>query len=149
LKPGPISIFISRKTGKLYVRKGLEEVLEVPVTIAQADQPIGTHVFTALKADGENLRWNVVSLPTQRLVKNGKYLMTMHRGEKLRKELSAPVHETLPPGDPHAALDRITIPDAVVTRLTEMMSPGASLMVSDLGLSYETGKGTDFIILTR
>jgi lipoprotein-anchoring transpeptidase ErfK/SrfK len=149
LKPGPISIFISRKTGKLYVRKGLEEVLEVPVTIAQPDQPIGTHLFTALKADGENMRWNVVSLPIQRLVKNGKYLMTMNRGEKLRKELTAPVHETLPPGDPHAALDRITIPDAIVARITEMMSPGASLMVSDLGLSHETGKGTDFIILTR
>jgi lipoprotein-anchoring transpeptidase ErfK/SrfK len=149
LKPGPVSIFISRKTGKLYVRKGLDEVFEVPVTIAQPDQPIGTHVFTALKADGDNVRWNVVSLPTQRLVKQGKYLMTMHRGEKLRKELVPPVHETLPPGDPHAALDRITIPDAIVTRITEMMSPGASLMISDLGVSYETGKGTDFIILTR
>jgi hypothetical protein len=29
------------------------------------------------------------------------------------------------------------------------MSPGASLIISDLGLSYETGKGTDFIVLTR
>jgi lipoprotein-anchoring transpeptidase ErfK/SrfK len=149
LKPGPISIYISRKNAKLYVRKGFDEVLEVPVTIVQPDQPLGTHVFSALKSDGESLRWNVVSLPTQRLVKNGKYLMTMNRGEKLRKELVPPVHETVPPGDPHVALDRITIPQATLARINELMSPGASLIISDLGLSYETGKGTDFIVLTR
>jgi lipoprotein-anchoring transpeptidase ErfK/SrfK len=149
LKPGPISIYISRKNAKLYVRKGFDEVLEVPVTIAQPDQPLGTHVFSALKADGENVRWNVVSLPTQRLVKNGKYLLTMHRGEKLRKELVPPVYETVPPGNAHVALDRITIPEATLARINALMSPGASLIISDLGLSYETGKGTDFIVLTR
>jgi lipoprotein-anchoring transpeptidase ErfK/SrfK len=149
LRPGPISIYISRKNGRLYLRKGFDEVLDVPVTIAQPDQPLGTHVFSALKADGENVRWNVVSLPTQRLVKNGKYLMTQKGGEKFRKELAAPVHETVPPGDPHVALDRITIPEATLARINELMSPGASLIISDLGLSYETGKGTDFIILTR
>ena len=37
----------------------------------------------------DELRWNVVSLPTERVVKNGKYLMTTTaRGEKLRKELA-------------------------------------------------------------
>jgi hypothetical protein len=29
------------------------------------------------------------------------------------------------------------------------MSPGASLVISDQGLGPETGKGTDFIVLTR
>jgi hypothetical protein len=29
------------------------------------------------------------------------------------------------------------------------MSPGASLIISDKGLGSETGKGTDFIVLTR
>jgi hypothetical protein len=29
------------------------------------------------------------------------------------------------------------------------MSPGASLIISDQGLGSETGKGTDFIVLTR
>jgi len=29
------------------------------------------------------------------------------------------------------------------------MSPGASLIISDLGGSRETGKDTDFIVLTR
>jgi lipoprotein-anchoring transpeptidase ErfK/SrfK len=151
LRPGPISVFISRKLGKLFVRKGFAEVFETPVSITQPDEPLGTHVFTALEAreDG-TMRWNVGSLPIDQLVKKGKYQMTITaRGEKLRKELSAPAHEVLPPGDPNAALDRITIPQEALARITELMTPGASLIISDLGYSYETGRGTDFIVLTR
>jgi lipoprotein-anchoring transpeptidase ErfK/SrfK len=151
LRPGPISVFISRKLGKLFVRKGFAEVFETPVTIAQPEEPLGTHVFTALegRSDG-TMRWNVASLPIYQLVKKGKYQMTTTaRGEKLRLELSPPQHEVLPPGDPNAALDRITIPQEAVTRITELMTPGASLIISDLGYSYETGLGTDFIVLTR
>ena len=85
------------------------------------------------------------------MVKQGKYLMTTTtRGEKLRKELAPPVYEVQPPGDPNAALERITIPDGALARITELMSPGASLIISDLGISHETGeRGTDFIVLTR
>lgn len=150
LRPGPISIYISRKAARLYLRKGFDEVLEAPVTIAQPDTPLGTHVFSALKGDDGAVHWNVVSLPTDRLVKKGKYVETFTRsGEKLRKELVPPVHETIPPGDPDAALDRITIPAATLARISELMSPGASLIISDLAPSHETGRGTDFIVLTR
>jgi hypothetical protein len=150
LRPGPISIYISRKDGKLYLRKGFEEVLEVPVTIAQPDAPLGTHIFSALKGDDDAVRWNVVSLPTDRLVKKGQYLETRTRsGERLRKELVAPVYEAVPPGDPTAALERITIPEATLARISALISPGASLIISDLAPSHETGKGTDFIVLTR
>ena len=150
LRPGPISIYISRKTARLYLRKGFEEVLEAPVTIAQPDAPLGTHVFSALKGDDASVHWSVVSLPTERLVKKGKYLETYTRGgEKLRKELVAPVHEAVPPGDPSAALDRVTIPEEALARINALMSPGASLIISDLAPSHETGRGTDFILLTR
>ena len=149
LRPGPISIYISRKTARLYLRKGFDEVLEAPVTIAQPEAPLGTHVFSALKGE-DTVHWNVVSLPTDRLVKKGKYLQTFTRGgEKLRKELVPPVHEVVPPGDPNAALDRVTIPEETLTRIKALMSPGASLIISDLAPSHETGKGTDFIVLTR
>ena len=49
LKSGPVSVFISRKEGKLFVRKGFEPVFDVPVTIDNPQQPLGTHVFTALE----------------------------------------------------------------------------------------------------
>jgi len=58
----PVSIFISRKTQRLYVRRGFEPVLDVPVTINDADRPIGTHVFTAVARTDGGLRWTAVTL---------------------------------------------------------------------------------------
>jgi hypothetical protein len=45
LKSGRISVFVSRKEGKLFVRKGFEPVFDVPVTFERPDQPLGTHVY--------------------------------------------------------------------------------------------------------
>ena len=54
----PVSVFISRATQKLYVRRNTQErlpdagelfdTIEVPVTIRNPGQPIGTHVITAV-----------------------------------------------------------------------------------------------------
>ena len=76
-------------------------------------------------------------------------MTTTARGEQLRKELVPPERELLPAGNPNEALERITIPESALARITELMSPGASLIISDLAYSYETGRGTDFIVLTR
>ena len=75
--------------------------------------------------------------------------MPHRRGEKLRVELAPPEYEMLSPRDPNAALERITIPQDALARINELMTAGASLIISDLGMSHETGKGTDFIVLTR
>jgi hypothetical protein len=58
----PVSVFISRKTQKLYVRRGFEPVLESPVSIREPDQPIGTHSFTAMARTDSGLRWTVVTI---------------------------------------------------------------------------------------
>jgi lipoprotein-anchoring transpeptidase ErfK/SrfK len=60
----PISVFISRKTQRLYIRKGYHPLHEGPVTIRDADKPIGSYVFTALNYADENadVRWIVTSL---------------------------------------------------------------------------------------
>ncbi len=60
----PISVFITRRTQHLYVRKGFEPILDIPVTIRDPDRPIGTHVYTAAEhTRGDlNMRWSVVSL---------------------------------------------------------------------------------------
>jgi hypothetical protein len=63
----PVSVFISRKTQRLYVRQGFQPVLESPVTIQDADRPIGTHVLTATERIGDiDMRWSVVSLDSGR-----------------------------------------------------------------------------------
>jgi hypothetical protein len=45
------------------------------------------------------------------------------------------------------ALERIAIPKETVERMSEMVAPGASLIVSDESLSRETGKATEFIVV--
>ena len=46
-------------------------------------------------------------------------------------------------------LARIDIPQDAIDRISAMMVPGSSLVVSDQGLGEETGEGTDFIVVTR
>ena len=63
-KVAPISIFVSRKSSRLYVRQGFTPLFDIPVTIRDPEQPLGTHVFTAigLRTDPA-LRWTVTSMP--------------------------------------------------------------------------------------
>ena len=142
LKPGPVSVFISRKEGKLFVRKGFEPVFDVPVTFERPDQPLGTHVFTALAFNNDNttLRWNVMTMP-------GSAPAPAKKAEKGKKvEVAVP---TMPTSNATDALNRVSIPQDAIDRISRLMSPGASLIISDKGISGETGKGTDFIVLTR
>ena len=47
------------------------------------------------------------------------------------------------------ALERVDIPAPALSRISSLMSTGASLIISDQGLGSETGTETDFIVLTR
>jgi hypothetical protein len=58
----PVSVFISRATQRLYVRRGFGAFLEVPVTIRNPDKRIGTHVFTAVARTDAGLRWTAVTI---------------------------------------------------------------------------------------
>ena len=120
----PVSIYISRATQKLYVRRKTHKLwpdggevfdssIEVPVTIRDPDKPIGTHVFTAMARQGDGLRWTVV---------------TIDNGD-----------------DAKHALDRITIPQDVLDRIAPTASPRSSIIVSDEPLSRETNYRTEFV----
>ena len=58
----PVSVFISRKTKKLYVRRGFASTIEVPIAIRDPDKPIGTHIFTAMARTDSGLRWTAVTI---------------------------------------------------------------------------------------
>jgi hypothetical protein len=135
----PASVFISRKTQRLYVRQAFKPVLEVPVTIQDPGRPVGTHVFTATGSiDGtSDLRWTVVSL------KGG------HGDARVASARGAPDVEPAPAdaSGAKAALDRIAIPADVADRIAGMISPRSSVIVSDEALSPETGKGTEFVVV--
>jgi hypothetical protein len=120
----PASIFISRATQKLYVRRNTHKpapdgggevfaTLEIPVTIRNPDKPIGTHVFTAVARNDAGLRWTAV---------------TIDDGDGARD-----------------ALDRITIPQDVLDRIAPTALPRSSIIVSDEPLSAETNYRTEFV----
>jgi hypothetical protein len=120
----PVSVYISRATQKLYVRRNTHQpwpdggevfdaTIEVPVTIRNPDKPIGTHVFTAIARNGAGLRWTAVTID------NGN--------------------------DAKDALDRITIPRDVLDRMAPTALPRSSIIVSDEPLSRETNYRTEFV----
>ena len=141
---GQLAVFVSRKDRRIYVRQGFEPWFDMPITITRSLDPIGTHVFTALPADGNGsaLRWSALTLPdTPRLPPASK----PRRGEA-PKPAEKPVTPVVSAGE---ALDRIAMPNDALERIGNLWKPGASLVVSDQGLGDETGRGTDFIVVTR
>jgi len=138
----PISVFVSRKLSRLFVRQRFEPLFDVPIKIERPDEPLGTHVFTVLGLQNEaenSLRWNVVSISET----------PSDTSPRSDKKPNAPVQGTTDrsPGDANAALDRIEIPPDVVARISQLLTPGSSLIVSDYGVSRETGNDTDFIVV--
>ena len=122
LSQEPVQLLASRADRKLYVRQGNVPMFEAPISFAKPDQPIGTHVLTAVdESEDGRLTWSTVTVPDR------KY-------DAARES---------------AALDRLVIPAETSARIREMVKVGASLIVSDRGPSHETGKGTGFVILTQ
>jgi lipoprotein-anchoring transpeptidase ErfK/SrfK len=146
LRPGPISLFVSRKEGKLFVRKGFEPVFDMPVRIEHPEAPIGTHVFTAGRpAEGETgLRWFAVSIPNDRDAQPEPKSKSRAAREQRVVAFAEP-----PRRSAADALDRVELPPEALERVAPLMTPGASLVIADQGLGVETGKETDFIVVTR
>jgi hypothetical protein len=124
----PVSVFISRTTQKLYVRRNthkqlpdggevFDATIEVPVTIRNPDKPIGTHVFTAVARTNGGLRWTAVTIDSGDVAK--------------------------------AALDRITLPQDVLDRIAPTALPRSSLIISDEPLHRETNYRTEFVIALK
>jgi hypothetical protein len=120
----PVSVYISRATQKLYVRRNthkkwpdggeiFDSTIEVPVTIRDPDRRIGTHIFTAQSRTDAGLRWTAVTIDDA--------------------------------DTPASALDRIAIPQEVLARIAPTAAPRSSIIVSDEPLSKETNYRTEFV----
>ena len=120
----PVSIYISRATQKIYVRRNTHkpapdgggevfDSFEAPLAIRNASKPIGTHVFTAVAKSDAGLRWTSVSIDEA--------------------------------DSASSALDRITIPQEVLDRIAPTALPRSSIIVSDEPLTTETNYRTEFV----
>jgi lipoprotein-anchoring transpeptidase ErfK/SrfK len=119
----PITVFVSRKENKVLVRQSFQTLFEGDVTISDPARPLGTHVLTAGLPvdDGRGLLWSAVSI----------------------------ADGGISGGSAQAALDRITLDERIAPEIGRRLWTGATLIISDQGLSTETGKGTDFVVLTK
>lgn len=146
-RTGHIAVFISRKERKLYVRQNFSPIFDVPVEIADPDKPLGTFVFTARgdKDDAKALRWSAVAMPyaSRKTVAGAPG----RAGKPGRTVTETTI--TAAPASAAEALDRITIPEAALERIAQVIKPGGSIVISDHGLGDETGLGTDFIVPLR
>ena len=123
-------------TGQLLVRENFRPLFEAPVGIREPEKPLGTHFFSASDVDPahEKAVWHGMTLPNA--------LSSAERGRLgIAPEASA--------SSASEALDRLDIPSEVKERIATLMSNGTSLTITDQGLGPETGKGTDFVTLTR
>jgi hypothetical protein len=148
LKPaGQVAVFVSKREKKIFVRQGFIPLFDMPVEIADPDQPLGTHVFTAMEIQdgGTRMRWNAISMPPE--TPRG----TDGKGKRKASKKSEPPPPAVvkAPSTASEALDRIKIPQEAIDRISELLIPGSSLVVSDNGLGPETGRYTEFIVLTR
>ena len=125
-------------------------LFDMPIEIANPEQPLGTHVFTALEVldDGAHMRWNAISMPPDAGARRRRALQPKKKGKK-----SEPAPKPSGRGEPAStaaqALDRVTIPQEAIDRISELLIPGSSLIISDYGLGNETGRYTEFIVVTR
>ena len=142
-------MFVSRKLGKLYVRKGNEPIFDTPVTISHPETPIGTYLFTAGRptTTGSKLHWLVQSSQAVRQPSIRRRRSSERRGARqgsrrgARSGVADLGHRGARPHPDPAGSAR--------PHFAPLVTSGASLIVSDLGMSGETGKDTDFIILAR
>jgi len=96
--------------------------------------------------DRSGFVWNVISLPEREKQKPvSKSTKPKHRGEKAAKDVIEPSRRQ----NPEETLARIEIPQDAIERISQMIIPGSSLIISDQGLGEETGEGTNFVVVTH
>lgn len=146
LRSKSISVFVSLRAQRLYVRQGTEPVLEAPISVAPLPGPVGTHVFTAMRygEDPNTFDWRLVSAQVPAAGKTFLDDVRKRRGEAAGPAGNLSVRMAT------AALSAFTIPDDIMSMISERARPGASLIVSDRELpDHENGSGTEFVILTK
>ncbi len=142
-----VSVFISRKEGRIFIRQNWKEVWEAPVTFRDPDRPLGTHIYTATDAaaDGSAVKWTAITIPAE----GQPPKEAVARGKDKDRQAAAQVADAPVPETAAGALDRIELPAGARERIAELLWTGGSLIVSDQPRSYEMGEYTDFIVLTR
>ena len=141
----PLSIFVSLKDARVYVRQAMRPVMDAPIDIKDPELTLGNHVFTAESATEPPFRWSVVTLPVEqpRIPKEERQVI------KAKLLESGSIAQAIPSESAAGALSRITLPLQVQDLLAERVWVGASFIISDHALGDEIIAGSDFVVETR
>jgi hypothetical protein len=144
-RSGQVAVFVSRKEMKIFVRQGFVPLFDMPVVIDEPDRPLGTHVLTAMEVTDNGMRWNLMTIPTD----PSAQVDQRDYGRKRSKEPPRPATQLKLSSTAAEALNRIAMPKEAVDRISELLIPGSSLVIADEGLGRETGRYTEFIVLSH
>jgi hypothetical protein len=141
---------VSQKEKKLFIRRGFEPIFQTPI-VFEGDRPLGTHVYTATNtpADGTALHWVTVSIAGPGYEPEPPARPATGLSEARRRTAPLAVPAPLHGSSASEALERVQVTPELRDRIADMITPGSSLIISDKGLGSETGRGTDFIVLTH
>ena len=122
----------------LYVRQNQKDIYAVPINLNDPDKPLGTHLYTVIGLDEATgtASWSGITVKSR-----GRVRVRLARSAADPGDAAQPV--TM-----RQALDRISIPDHVRLKIEDMLTAGSSLIVADGGHDRETGRDTDFIVVT-
>ncbi|MGY5779250.1 L,D-transpeptidase family protein [Rhizobium sp. LEGMi135b] len=125
--------------GAIMVRQSFKPLFEGPAIIAEPQEALGVHFFTANAIDSISGKadWFGMTLEED-LSKQAKKRYGITSEEQSQSFDAA-----------GQALSRITIPDDVRHRIENLLTAGSSLTISDTGVGPETGNETDFITITN
>jgi hypothetical protein len=147
LRTAPISVLVSKRDHKVYVRQGLTPLFEAPASVRDPERPLGSHLYIASATNGDGrLEWSVLSMPT-RYAEARAERRRNKKGRLVEERTAAPLG---PSSSAAEALERIEIADDVRERIAERLWLGGSIIVSDQPLSNETSSaGTDLTVKFR
>ena len=117
------SVLVSAADGRSYLFLDGEIVNQKPVTIANPEQPLGTHVMVLRAFEGQRPVWSSVAI--------------------------APAGSTAA-GQPTdgQTLERITFDPGFMAQISAAMHPGMTMMITDLAAEPDTRSEQGFVIMT-
>ncbi len=119
-----------QRHGHIYIRQKSKDIFDTPIELKNPDEELGTHLFTAMSFEpsSEKVVWNAVTIQERKSSGRRSKNHTNHLED---------------------VLERIKLPSYIKAFISDKLTPGSSLIITDNGISHETGKYTDFIVLTR
>jgi peptidoglycan hydrolase-like protein with peptidoglycan-binding domain len=125
--------------GAIMVRQNFKPLFEAPANIAEPEEALGVHFFTANAIDriSGKADWFGMTLEEDLSKQTKKRLGITSEAQSQSLDAAG------------QALGRITIPDEVRHRIEDLLTQGSSLTISDTGIGPETGNETDFITITN